>query len=286
MKRLENAPRFSLLLSLAGLFLSADVLAAEPSRVLPERTALPPVPSLPSLMPPSFARPAATPIGNRGKRLGQPMECLLEPRLIAQIGSPVEGTIAEVLVERGSMVNRGDVLVRLNNAVETATVNLKRAQEEFGERKVARNEDLFSKQLISASEKDELETQTRLAHLERRQQEEVLNLRTIRSPMDGVVVERFLAPGDRVQHDKIMKIAQIHPLNVEVVAPVELFGSVRTGMIGEVSLAPLIKGRHLARVVVVDRVVDAASGTFGIRLELSNPDLRIPAGIECSVVIQ
>jgi hypothetical protein len=35
--------------------------------------------------------------------------------------------------------------------------------------------------------------------------------------------------------------------------------------------------------VIVDRVVDAASGTFGVRLELSNSDLRLPAGRKCNV---
>jgi multidrug efflux pump subunit AcrA (membrane-fusion protein) len=36
-------------------------------------------------------------------------------------------------------------------------------------------------------------------------------------------------------------------------------------------------------VVVVDKVVDAASGTLGVRLELPNPDNKIPAGIKCRV---
>jgi hypothetical protein len=33
----------------------------------------------------------------------------------------------------------------------------------------------------------------------------------------------------------------------------------------------------------VDRVIDAASGTFGVRLQLSNPGNRIPAGLRCTV---
>jgi len=51
-----------------------------------------------------------------------------------------------------------------------------------------------------------------------------------------------------------------------------------------VSLEPVVvKGPRQARVVIVDHVVDAASATFGIRLELPNPDNRIPAGIRCRV---
>ena len=40
---------------------------------------------------------------------------------------------------------------------------------------------------------------------------------------------------------------------------------------------------YLAAVTIVDRVIDAASGTFGVRLELPNPDQSIPGGLHCRV---
>ncbi|RYX90586.1 MAG: efflux RND transporter periplasmic adaptor subunit [Comamonadaceae bacterium] len=211
------------------------------------------------------------------------MECLLEPYMIANVGSPVEGTLSAVTVDRGANVRKGQVVARLNSSVESATVKLRAAQEEFGERKIQRNEELFKKELISASEKDELITQTQLAALERRQQQEILNLRTITSPLNGVVVERFLSPGDHVSQEKILKLAQIDPLNVEVIVPVELFGAIQNGMKGTIKLGAMMNGSHTATVKVVDRVIDAASGTFGVRLELPNPGNKIPAGIRCNV---
>lgn len=42
-------------------------------------------------------------------------------------------------------------------------------------------------------------------------------------------------------------------------------------------------GRYEASVKVVDRVIDAASGTFGVRLQLPNPGYRVPAGVKCRV---
>jgi len=39
--------------------------------------------------------------------------------------------------------------------------------------------------------------------------------------------------------------------------------------------------RYTGRVRVIDRLVDAASGTFGVRVELPNPQRRMPAGIRC-----
>jgi hypothetical protein len=45
-----------------------------------------------------------------------------------------------------------------------------------------------------------------------------------------------------------------------------------------------IGGKHKARVVIVDRVLDAASGTFGIRLQLPNRKYKLPAGLRCQVI--
>jgi membrane fusion protein (multidrug efflux system) len=229
------------------------------------------------------ARPGAALIGNKTKTLADDMECLLEPRLIADVGSPVEGTLAQVAVDRGDNVRAGQVIARLNANVEAATLELKRAQLEYGQRKVQRNEDLFKKSLISTSDKDELETQTRIAELEVKQQQQVLALRTITSPINGVVVERYLSPGNHISQEKIVRLAQIDPLNVETVVPVSLFGTIKPGTMAEVKLAPLVQGSVKARVTVVDRVVDAASGTFRVRLELPNPGNRIPSGIKCGV---
>jgi len=44
-----------------------------------------------------------------------------------------------------------------------------------------------------------------------------------------------------------------------------------------------LKDSWRATVKVVDRVVDSASGSFGVRLELANPNGEIPAGVKCRV---
>lgn len=58
-------------------------------------------------------------------------------------------------------------------------------------------------------------------------------------------------------------------------------GQVGVDLIAEVTLLEPIGGSYQASEKVVDRVLDAASGTFGVRLVLPNPDYRLPAGIRC-----
>jgi hypothetical protein len=61
----------------------------------------------------------------------------------------------------------------------------------------------------------------------------------------------------------------------------EALGKVTRGQSVEVLPEPRVGGRYTATVKVIDRVHDAASGTFGVRLEMPNPGLKLPAGIKC-----
>jgi RND family efflux transporter MFP subunit len=227
--------------------------------------------------------PLAAPPGAR--KAGGALDCMVEPYMTVNVGSSVDGVLERVAVDRGDLVRKGQVVAKLQSGVEAAAVDLSRARVEFARRKVQRNETLFEKQLISAQERDEMVTEARLHEEELKKDQESLKLRTIVSPLEGVVVERRLAPGELIRAEKsvVLRLAQINPLNVEVIAPAELFGSVRIGMAGSVSLAPFFPGQFPAKVVVVDKLIDAASGTFGVRLQLPNPGNKIPAGVKCSV---
>ena len=257
----------------AGLALGLPLgLPLSASAQLPTRAA-----GQPLLAPLSDAPPSAL-RGSGGT------DCLLEPSVVVSVGSPVDGVLKLVNMDRGDAVSKGQLVAQLQSGVEAAAVSLSQARIEFGRRKTERNEALFAKQLISAQERDEMETETRIHEEELKRDDENLKLRSIISPIDGVVLERRLVAGDLVRADKsvVFKLAQLDPLNVELIVPADQFGSVRMGMIGRVSLAHG-GGVQQARVVVVDRVIDAASGTFGVRLQMPNPGNRIPAGSRCSV---
>jgi multidrug efflux pump subunit AcrA (membrane-fusion protein) len=123
--------------------------------------------------------------------------------------------------------------------------------------------------------------------LESRRLEELLRQRTLTSPFDGVVTEVEQHPGELAQTGEgarpILKMAQIHPLRVEVVLPVALYNQIRTGAAAEIEAEAPARARHRATVQIVDKVVDSASGTFGVRLELPNPNGSILAGVKCKV---
>jgi RND family efflux transporter MFP subunit len=202
---------------------------------------------------------------------------------VVEVSSQVSGILEEVMVERGDMVEKGQVIARLKSGVEMAAVEQARTRVEFNTRKAARNKDLYRKQLISIHDEDELETELLLAELQLREASEKLELRTIYSPIQGVVVERFISPGEYVGEEAILKIASYDPLYVEVIVPFERFGTIDKGMRVMVMPEQPVGGEYTAKVTIVDRIIHAASGTFGVRLELKNPSHRLPAGLKCMV---
>jgi HlyD family secretion protein len=239
------------------------------------------------------------------------LNCRIEPSVVVEMSSAVEGVISEVLVDKNDQVKKGDVVARLNAGLETATAELRRVQAEltsdvqaqqlaldFSSRSLARVKDLYEKKAASFSELDKLKTEHSIAQqqlqqaLDRKRQAELehnraladLQRRTLVSPIDGVVVERFKEPGEHIDFEPVLKLAQLDPLRVDVFAPASLYGKVRAGMKASVVPELGIGDRsYSAEVTLVDQVIDGPSNTFGIRLAFPNPSNRLPSGLKCRV---
>ena len=105
--------------------------------------------------------------------------------------------------------------------------------------------------------------------------------------VEALVTERLLVPGEfRNEQSPILTLAQIDPLRVEVFVPTSQYGRIQIGSNAEIHPQQPIGGSYPATVKVVDQVLDAASGTFGVRLALPNPGLKLPAGIRCKVLFE
>lgn len=214
---------------------------------------------------------------------GSGLDCMIEPSRTVNVGSEVIGIIDEITVDRGDMVQKGQVLIRLDSKVERATMESRKARYEFAQNEYKRKSGLYGKALIATRDVDESETNLKIAQRDFEEAERVLERRTIRSTIDGVVVQRLLQPGERVETQPILKLAQLSPLYVEVIAPASMLGSVKVGDRAAVMPENPVKGEYTGAVKIVDNVVDAASGTFGIRIELENKNYTLPSGLKCSV---
>jgi len=239
-------------------------------------------------------------------------DCLIEPTQAIDVGSPVAGLLDKVYVRRGDRVAAGQVLATLESQAEQAAAELARYKSqasgptmtaeskiEFSKRKFQRRMQMAAEKLMSTQERDDAEAEYKLAeaelqvakenkevaHIEHKQQSGLLALRTIRSPFDGVVADQLLYPGEVVEptgnKKTILKLAQLDPLRVHVILPMAAFRKVSLGMTAQVYPEMPIGGSYSAKVKIVDKLIDAASGTFAAFLEMRNPRLSIPVGVKC-----
>lgn len=211
------------------------------------------------------------------------IDCLIEPNMIIELSSPVAGVLDTITVDRSDTVARGQVVATLKSDVDQVKLRTSQANLDASLVEQKRAIDLYRDNVITLSEKEEADHAVALNRLEVESSLANLELRKIRSPIDAVIADRYLMPGEFIEDNPILKLAQLDPLRVEVVAPVAYFGRISPGMHAQVKTEFGSFENLVAEVVVVDKVIDAASGTFGIRLELENRDNRVPGGLKCSV---
>ncbi len=232
---------------------------------------------------------------------------LIEPYVVVDIGAPAEGVVAEVTVDRSNTVKKDQILVKMESSVEQAALAKAKAMATFdGEIRLQKTQLAFAKrtnarfkrlEAVASHDKDEAATEIirvghrlkkarekrTLANYELKKAQAILNRCSIKSPISGVVVERYVSPGEYVNSQPLLRLAQIDPLRVEVIVPAQMFGKIYPGMIATIVPELPQFGEQTATVTIVDRLIDAASSTFGVRLELPNAEQQMPSGLRCLV---
>jgi RND family efflux transporter MFP subunit len=241
-------------------------------------------------------------------------DCLIEPSQVVEIRSPVSGLIERINVERGALVKKGMTVASLESSVERAAADLARYKSTMdgtlkssesrlahANKKLRRKTDLADKNYTSVQDRDDAEAEQliaqadaltarenkQLAQLEQVYVSNQLAQRQLRSPIDGVVTEQSMHVGELAEvgdgKPSIMKIAQINPLRVKVILPMAVYTRMKVGQKADVTPEKPLPGRYATSVSIVDKVIDAASGTFQVRMDLPNPNAALPAGVKCKV---
>jgi RND family efflux transporter MFP subunit len=238
------------------------------------------------------------------------LDCVINPHKVFDLGSGVRGILDKIHVERSDYVEAGEIVAELDSGVERAAVAVAEARAEitselllgklnleFDLRRKERITNLFVNESISIQNKEDAELAAELSaqrlkeaserdkirKLELWRAEELLDQKVIRSPGSGFVLKTFKSPGEYIEDQPIVRIAQLDTLNVEVIAPMDLFGKIRRGMTAQVYPEVRNGAPRSAEVIRVDPMGDVASGTFGVQLSLPNEDYSTPAGIKCQL---
>jgi membrane fusion protein (multidrug efflux system) len=163
----------------------------------------------------------------------------------SKVAAGAAGKVVSTHVERGSVVRKGAVLVRLDaravgaQAQEAAAqVESLKAQEAQAKLDCQRTDQMFQKGAISKAEYDKSRTQCETsrwsvsaAEAHKALTAEALKDTEIRAPFSGMVVERFVTAGEYVRADSpVVTLVDVDALRVELTVPEADVATVRQGM--------------------------------------------------------
>ncbi len=206
----------------------------------------------------------------------------IQSRVPVTAASRVAARVTEVKVRAGDRVRRGQVIVVLDASelkaqVAQAQGELAAARAELG--RASADEKRFTALLkrgsVTASEHDAAEAGARGAAGRVAQAQAAiaaaragLAYATVRSPLDGVVVERLAEPGDMAMPGKpLVRLYDANQLRVELEVPEDLARAIETGTALEVSVAAT-GAVYQTQVSEVVPAADPASRSFRVRAPL------------------
>ena len=211
-----------------------------------------------------------------------PIEADAEAGVIAKVA----GEIREILVEEGDEVRSKQVLARLDGdrlrlELMQSEANLRKAQRDY-----QRNIDLKDRSLISTGdfeklkyEMQALEAAYNLAKLE-------LSYTDIRAPITGVISQRFVKIGNTINvNDVTFRVTSFEPLIVYLHIPEREYRRIERGQTAVIEVDALQGSEFEATVARISPVVDPATGTFKITVEVSDPTRRLKPGMFATLFI-
>jgi membrane fusion protein (multidrug efflux system) len=122
----------------------------------------------------------------------------LSPLRVVGVNSQTAGALTAVHVEEGSRVTAGMVLAELDSRELTAQLRAARANLTLARATAERSEQLRQSQVVTAAEYERDQATLAAAEASVAQLETRVGFATIRSPIDGVVTQRFAQAGDIV----------------------------------------------------------------------------------------
>ena len=199
------------------------------------------------------------------------------PARIVRLAAETDGRIVHVGADRGASLERGDVIVRLDERDRAARLSQAQATVKQREVEYEARERLKSESYVSEAQLQESLALLEMARAELTRAKLDLEYMTIRAPFAGALQARAVEVGDFVKRgDPIATYVDNRTIIVN--ADLSEFDA-RFVNVGDIAEAALATGETVrGRIRYVAPVADEGTRTFGVELEVDNKDRALRAG--------
>ena len=231
----------------------------------------------------------------------------LNPVVLVSVGTQVSGTVRKLYVDFNDKVEKGQPLLELDDALVSASerqsaANVVSAQAslELAQANEARMKALFAQEYVSRQEYDQArqalkagQAQLALARAQNDRDRANLNFTVIRSPVDGVVVDRIVDLGQTVaasfQTPTLFQIAQdLRRMQIDTSVAEADVGSLSTSFPVSFTVdafpGKTFQGRILQ--IRLNPTIQANVVTYNVVVEADNPEGKLLPGMTAHVSIR
>lgn len=198
------------------------------------------------------------------------------------VSSPVlQEVIKEVLVEEGDTVKEGQPLVQLENAKEELAVQEGERLVENAEFIAKGTEALHKDKMGSREQMLKAKTELELAKIRLAAAQVSLKEKTIRAPLNGIVVKKHKEAGEAVDRvEKLIDLVNIDQVYVQCYVNPKLLPQLQQGSEVPVRISEPINAKFMGKIDFIAPNIDASSGLLRVKVVIDNPDHTIKAGLK------
>jgi RND family efflux transporter MFP subunit len=204
----------------------------------------------------------------------------LETEKMADVYSRVQGLVDNISAEEGDVVKKGQVMMKLEAdeyvlAEEKARLNYLNQKSDF-----ERLDAMYKESLLSKEEFEKAKYTLQGFEVDWKQAKLNLSYTRITTPISGVVGDRLIKPGDRIQPtDKLFTVINTSEMIAVVYAPEKELGNVMKNQPAYLTSDHLTGEQFEGWIKRVSPVIDPQSGTFKITIGVKNKKNTLRAGM-------
>ncbi len=207
-----------------------------------------------------------------------------EPYKTLRVSVGEQGVIAEMLVEEGAVVKARQVLARLDTATLQIELEIAKAESKLQATRLGRLMDLSAANRSTPEELERARTDATIKSAQVRKIEALIETRTVRAPVDGIVTEikRGLSEAVSAANPHVLTVVQVDRLVVNLFLSPARAAMCKVGASVDLQLLEE-KEKTVARVEFVSPVTDSASGTVRVKFTFDNAQGNHRSGGRCTL---
>lgn len=200
------------------------------------------------------------------------------------IKAETEGIVQEILFNEGQQVDKGQLLLKLDDTKLAAAVAEAESNFKLSAANFERAKQLFKDKLISQQEYDQAAATYSLneatLELKRRQLKDT----RIYAPFAGITGARTISPGQVINKDTVLTLlVDLDPVKVEVNVPERYLQQLKVGQPLEFSVAAFPAEKFRGEVYFISPQINESLRTALVKARIPNPDHKLRGGMFASL---